>query len=157
ILGVASDCGEANEMLAALPLPPPQNLVAEVGADSIALHWDPSPAAGQVSYKVTRLAAVGGREVDRRVLGTTSAPEFDAAGTPGGARATQEVTAISGRRTSAAAIAGPVLMARDVTSLTARSDASGITLSWILPIVAGNVVVEREVDPQSGLNLPLRR
>jgi hypothetical protein len=157
ILSVAIDCGEANDMLAALPLAPPQNLTAEVGADSIALRWEPSPAPGPVSYKVTRLAAIGGREIDRRVLGTTSAPEFDDAGAPGGAMVTHQVTAVSGRRTSAAATAGPILMARDVTSLTARSDASGITLSWILPIAAGNVVVEREVDPRSGLNLPLRR
>ena len=48
-------------------------------------------------------------------------------------------------------------MARDVTNLKARADASGITLAWTLPVAAGNVVVEREVDPRSGLKLPLRR
>ncbi|MDR2988631.1 MAG: hypothetical protein LBV34_27735, partial [Nocardiopsaceae bacterium] len=157
ILSVASDCSEANDMLAALPLAPPGNLLAEAGADSIALRWEPSRSAGQVTYKITRLIATGGHDVDRRVLGTTSATEFDDAGAPGGAMVTHEVASISGKRTSEAATAGPTLMARDVTSLTARPDASGITLSWNLPIVAGNVVVEREVDPRSGLNLPLRR
>jgi hypothetical protein len=157
ILGVASDCSEANDMLAALPLAPPRNLLAEAGADSIALRWEPSPSAGQVTYKITRLMATGGHDIDRRVLGTTSATEFDDGGAPGGAMVTHEVNAVSGKRTSLASTAGPNLMARDVTSLTARTDASGITLSWILPIVAGNVVVEREVDPRSGLNLPLRR
>ena len=68
-----------------------------------------------------------------------------------------EVSAVSGRRTSAAVRTDPILMARDVTSLAARADASGITLTWLLPISAGNVVVEREVDPQAGLSLPLRR
>ena len=91
------------------------------------------------------------------MLGTTGATEFDDAGAPGGALVAHEVSAVSGRRTSPAAATGPVLMARDVTGLAARTDASGITLSWTLPIVAGNVVVEREVDPRSGLNLPLRR
>ena len=156
ILQVASDCSEANDLLAALPLAPPANLLAEAGADSIALRWEPSPSAGLVSYKVTRLTTIGGK-VDRRVLGTTSASEFDDAGAPGGAMVAHEVSAVSGRRTSATVTAGPVLMARDVTSLNARTDASGITLSWVLPIVAGNVVVEREVDARSGLNLPLRR
>ena len=156
ILSVASDCSEANDLLAALPLAPPANLLAEAGADSIALRWEPSPSAGPVSYKVTRLTTTGGK-VDRRVLGTTSATEFDDAGAPGGAMVAHEVSAVSGRRTSAAVTAGPVLMARDVTGLIARTDASGIALSWVLPIVAGNVVVEREVDPRSGLNLPLRR
>jgi hypothetical protein len=157
ILSVASDCGEANDLLAALPLAPPQGLVAEAGPDSISLRWEPSPSAGQVSYKVTRRITVAGRDVERRVLGTTSATEFDDAGAPGGAMVAHEVAAVSGRRTSVVATADPVLMARDVTSLVARTDATGITLSWNLPIADGNVVVEREVDPRSGLNLPLRR
>jgi hypothetical protein len=157
ILSVVSDCGEANDLLNVLPLAPPHDLLAEAGTDSISLRWEPSPSAGRVSYKVTRRITIAGREVERRVLGTTSATEFDDAGAPGGAMVTHEVAAVSGRRTSAAATAGPVLMARDVTSLTASTDATGITLSWILPIAAGNVVIEREVDPRSGLNLPLRR
>ncbi len=48
-------------------------------------------------------------------------------------------------------------MARDVTSLMARAGASGISLTWVLPISHGNVVVERDVDPQAELSLPLRR
>jgi hypothetical protein len=68
-----------------------------------------------------------------------------------------EVSAVSGRRSSAPVRTDPILMARDVTSLAARADGSGITLTWQLPISAGNVVVERQVDPEAGLNLPLRR
>ncbi len=156
ILGVASDCSEADDLLSSLPLAPPDNLAVDVGADSICLHWEPSPSPGPVSYKVARLTVPGGG-ADRRVLGTTSATEFDDAGAPGGAMVAHEVSAVSGRRTSRAVTTQPVLMARDVASLTARADASGITLTWILPIVAGNVIVEREVDQRSGLNLPLRR
>ncbi len=157
ILSVASDCGEAIDLLAALPLAPPSNLRADVSADSIALSWEPSPSRGQLSYKVVRLTSPSSGETDRRVLGTTAATEFDDAGAPGGALIAHEVSAVSGRRTSPPATTAPVLMARDVTNLKARADASGITLSWTLPVAAGNVVVEREVDPRSGLKLPLRR
>ncbi len=158
ILAIAADCGEAADLLAALPLLPPGRLRAEASADTVALRWDPSASAGPVSYKVTRItAAAGGSPAQARVLGTTTSTEFEDAGAPGGAMISHEVSAVSGRRTSAAIRTDPILMARDVTSLAARADASGITLTWLLPISAGNVVVEREVDPQAGLSLPLRR
>ncbi len=158
ILASAADCGEAIDLLAALPLLPPARLRAEATADTVALHWDASPSAGPVSYKVTRLtAAAGGTAAQSRALGTTTATEFEDAGAPGGAMIAHEVSTVSGRRTSAAIRTDPVMMARDVTSLAARADAAGITLTWLLPISAGNVVVEREVDPQAGLSLPLRR
>ncbi len=156
ILSVASDCSEANDLLAALPLAPPANLTADAGADSITLRWEPSPSPGTVTYKVARITTTGG-ETDRRTLGTTGSTEFDDAGAAGGAMVAHEVSAVSGRRSSLAAATEPVLMARDITNLAARTDAAGITLSWTLPIVAGNVVVEREVDPEAGLSLPLRR
>ena len=157
ILAEASDCGEAIDLLAALPLAPPSNLRADVSSDAIALRWEPSASPGSVTYKVARLTAVSGGEPERRVLGTTGATEFDDAGAPGGAFVAHEVSAVSGRRTAPPVRTEPVLMARDVTNLRARADASGISLSWTLPVVAGNVVVEREVDPRSGLKLPLRR
>jgi hypothetical protein len=158
ILSVAADCGEAVDMLAALPLAPPANLAAEVTPDAVTLRWEPSPSAGPVSYKVARvITAPGGGQPERRVLGTTSGTEFDDAGAPGGALVAHEVSAVSARRTSAAAATSPALVARDVTSLAARADSSGISLSWVLPISYGNVVVERHVDPQSGLRMPLRR
>ena len=158
ILSVAADCGEAIDMLAALPLAPPSDLQAEVTADAVALRWEPSLSPGPVSYKITRVTtAQDGGQPERRVLGTTSAVEFNDAGAPGGAMIAHEVSAVSGRRTSAGATTRPALMPRDVTSLAARADASGITLTWVLPISHGNVVVEREVDPRAGLSLPLRR
>jgi hypothetical protein len=158
ILSVAADCGEAIDMMAALPLAPPSHLQADVTADAVALRWEPSASPGAVSYKVTRITtAPGGGLPERRVLGTTSAAEFDDAGAPGGAMIAHEVSAVSGRRTSAGVTTRPALMAREVTSLAARADASGITLTWVLPISKGNVVVERETDPQAGLSLPLRR
>ncbi len=157
VLSVASDCGEAIDLLAAVPLAPPSDLRADVSADSIALRWEPSPSPGQLSYKVARLTAASSGEPGRQALGTTGATEFDDAGAPGGALVAHEVSAVSGRRTSPPVTTEPVLMARDVTNLTAKADASGISLSWTLPVVSGNVVVEREVDPRSGLKLPLRR
>jgi hypothetical protein len=158
ILSVAADCGEAIDMMAALPLSPPSHLKADVTTDSVALRWEPSPSQGPVSYKVTRITVPpGGGQPERRVLGTTSAAEFDDAGAPGGAMIAHEVSAVSGRRASAGVTTRPALMARDVTSVAARADASGITLTWVLPISYGNVVVEREVDPEAGLNLPPRR
>jgi hypothetical protein len=111
-----------------------------------------------VTYKVTRITtAAGGGRQETRVLGTTSATEFEDAGVPGGVLACHEVTAISGRRTSAAARTAPALMARDLTGLAARPDAGGITLTWTLPISAGTVVIEREAVEGAGLRLPPRR
>lgn len=158
ILTVAADCGEAIDMLAAIPLPPPAQLSAEVSANTVALRWAAVPAPGQVSYKVIRLTtAPNGTKAESRVLGTTSSTEFEDAGVPGGALVWHEVSAAVGRRTSAAVKTRTVLMARDVTSLAARADAAGITLTWQLPISWGNVIVEREADPAAGLSLPLRR
>jgi hypothetical protein len=158
ILSVAADCGEAIDMMAVLPLAPPSHLQADVSADSVALRWEPTSSPGPVSYKVTRITTTpGAGQAERRVLGTTSAAEFDDAGAPGGAMIAHEVSAVSGRRTSAGVTTRPTLMPRDVTNLAARADASGITLTWVLPISHGHVVVEREVDPQAGLSLPLRR
>jgi len=158
ILSAAADCGEAIDMMAALPLAPPSHLQADVGPDAVALRWEPSPSPGPVSYKVTRITvAPGGGQPERQALGTTSAEEFDDAGAPGGAMIAHEVSAVSGRRTSPGVPTRPALITRDVTSLAARADASGITLTWVLPISHGNVVVEREVDPAAGLSLPLRR
>jgi hypothetical protein len=158
ILSVAADCNEAIDMMADLPLAPPSHLQADVTPDAVTLRWEPSRSPGPVSYKVTRIVAVPpGGPPEHRVLGTTSATEFDDAGAPGGAMIAHEVSAVSGHRTSAGVTTRPSLIARDVTSLVARADASGITLSWVLPMSHGNVVVEREVDPQAGLSLPLRR
>jgi len=162
VLAVAADCDEAIDLLAALPLAPPGQPRAEVTADTVALRWDPSPSPGPVAYKVTRItAAAGGAPEEARVIGTTSATEFEDAGVPGGAMVAHEVRAVSGRRTSAAVSTAAVLMARDVTGLAARADRSGITLTWNLPLAAGSVVVERLADPQTaaaaGMKLPPRR
>ena len=158
ILASAADCSEAADMLARLPLAPPTGLVARPSADAVALAWDPVPFAGPVSYKVSRLTAgPGGGPVQARALGSTTATEFEDAGVPGGALVSHEVRAVSGRRTSEPATTTPVLMARDVTGLAARPDASGVTLTWSLPVSAGHVVIEREADQQAGRKLPPRR
>jgi len=176
VLALAADCGEAVDLLAVLPLAPPGQPRADVTANAVALRWDTSPSPGPVAYKVTRLTSVpapGGRatnspddtgrsQAEHRVLGTTVATEFEDAGAPGGALVTYEVAAVSGRRTSAAVrTAAPVLMARDVTGLTAKADRSGITLTWSLPLAAGSIVIERAADEQAaeaaGLRLPPRK
>ena len=162
VLDVAADCGEAIDLLAALPLAPPGQARAEITSETIALRWDPSPSPGPVSYKVTRIiAATAGSPAQARVLGTTTATAFEDAGAPGGAMIAHEISAVSGRRTSAAVRTTPALMARDVSCLAARADRSGITLTWNLPLVAGGTVIEREADPRAaeaaGLKLPPRK
>lgn len=158
ILEAASDSSEAADLLASLPLAPPTGLRAHASPDAIALAWDPAQSGGPVSYKVSRLTSdPGGGPVQPRVLGSTSATEFEDAGVPGGAIVTHEVRAVSGRRTSAPVTTTAVLMARDVTGLTARPDPAGVTLTWSLPLSAGVVLIEREADPQAGLSLPPRR
>ena len=158
ILATAADSGEAADLLAALPLAPPAGLRARVSADAVALAWDPAPFAGPVTYKVSRLTSdPGGGPAQARSLGSTSATEFEDAGVPGGAIVAHEVRAVSGRRTSEPVVTTPVLVARDITGLTARPDTSGVTLTWSLPVSAGQVVIQREADPQAGVNLPPRR
>lgn len=158
ILAVAADCPEAIDMLARLPLAPPAQLRSAVAADAVLLNWDAPAVPGPVTYKVTRLtSAPDGTQPDSRVLGTTSSTEFEDAGVPGGVMVAHEVTAVSGRRTSATVRTRPALMTRDVVRLSARADAAGVTLTWSLPISFGNVVVERTADPRSGLSLPPRR
>ena len=71
ILAIAADCGEAVDLLAALPLLPPARLRAEATADTVALRWDASPSAGPVSYKVTRITAAG-RRLGRRRRGRSA-------------------------------------------------------------------------------------
>jgi hypothetical protein len=158
ILAVAADCDEAIDLLATMPLAPAERLRAEVTADTIALRWEPAPAPGPVAYKVTRIiTAASGDVQETRVLGTTSSTEFEDAGVPGGVLASHEVSAVSGRRTSAPVKTAPALMARDVTGLAARADTGCITLSWLLPISAGTVVIERAAVKEAGLSLPSRR
>jgi hypothetical protein len=158
ILAKAADCGEAIDLLAAMPLSPAAGLHADLTADTVRLRWDPSPTPAAVSYKVTRItSAPNGTQAQARVLGTTTSPEFEDAGAPGGALVAYEIAAVSGKRTSTAIRSEAVLMVRDVTNLAARAGASIITLTWVLPISFGNVVIERVADPEAGLNLPLRR
>ena len=143
---------------AASPLAPPGGLRSEIKPDAVVLRWAHPEAAGVVSYKVVRLTtAPDGSQPDFRVLGTTSAAEFEDAGVPGGVLVAHEVTAISGRRTSAVAQTAPALMAREVTGLRAQADASGITLRWSLPVRFGRVVIERSADPRAGLTIAPRR
>ena len=158
ILATAADSGEAADLLAGLPLAPPSGLRARMGADAVALAWDPAPFPGEVTYKVSRLTSdPGGGPVQARPLGRTSATEFEDAGVPGGAIVAYEVRAACGRRSSEPVTTAPVLMARDITGLTARPDTSGVTLTWSRPASAGQVVIEREADPQAGVSLPPRR
>lgn len=158
ILADAADCGEAIAMLAAIPLAAPTGLSADVTPDAIRLRWDPSPTPGAVSYQVTRItSAPNGSQPQTQVLGTTTSPEFQDTAAPGGAMVAHEIVAVSAKRTSTAIRTQPRLLVRDVTRLSARADASGVTLTWVLPISFGNVVVERAVDASAGLNLPLRR
>ncbi|MGI9006429.1 MAG: hypothetical protein ACR2FU_09570 [Streptosporangiaceae bacterium] len=158
ILATAADSGEAADLLAGLPLAPPSALRAQPTADAVALAWDPAPFAGPVSYKISRLTSdPDGGPAQATALGSTTATDFEDAGVPGGAVVAHEVRAVSGRRTSKPVTTPPVLMARDITGLTARPDTSGVTLTWSLPVSAGHVVIEREADPQAGVNLPPRR
>ncbi len=158
ILATAADSGEAADLLAGLPLAPPAALRARVSADAVALAWDRASFAGPVTYKISRLTSdPDGGPAQVRSLGSTSSTEFEDAGVPGGAIVAHEVRAVYGRRTSEPATTPPVLMARDITGLTARSDTSGVTLTWSLPVSAGQVVIEREAGQEAGVNLPPRR
>lgn len=158
VLAVAADCAEAADLLATLPLPAPANLRTEVSPDSALVGWEAVPAAGPVSYKVTRItSAPDGTGPGSSVLGTTTSTVFEDAGVPGGVLVGYEIAALSGRRASAAVRTTPSLMTRDVTRLTARAQGRDIALTWSLPISYGSVVVERTADPGSGLSLPPRR
>jgi hypothetical protein len=158
VLTVAADCGEALDLLTAIPLAPPTNLRAAATGDAITLRWDQAPAPGVVRYRVTRIvSAPNGTQADAKPVGTTGSCEFEDAGGPGGALVAHEVATVSGRRSSVPLRTQPSLIVRDVKNLAARIDGSGVVLTWALPVRFGNIVVERVADPQAGLSLPLRR
>lgn len=158
VMRIAADCGEALDLLAAIPLAPPANLRTVVTDDAITLRWDRSPAPGPVSYRVVRIvSAPNGTHADSRPVGTTSSCEFEDAGAPGGALVAHEIAVVSGKRSSTALRSATALVVRDVKNLAAHVNGASVALSWTLPVKFGNVVVERVADPQAGLNLPLRR
>ncbi len=158
ILAVAADCAEAIDLLSALPLAPPARLLVELKPDAVMLAWNAPTTQGPLTYKVVRLtSAPDGTALASRVLGTTTSTEFEDAGVPGGVLVAYEVTALSARRASVAVSTTPMLMARDVMRLIARAAGRDVTLTWSLPLSYGVVVVERTADPASGLSLPPRR
>jgi hypothetical protein len=158
ILAAVSDCQEAIDLLAALPLTAPGNLLTDVKPDAIVLSWDPVSGLDPVSYKIVRrTTAPDGSQQGSHVLGTTAACEFEDAGVPGGVLVTYGITALSGRRNSASAWTPVRLMARDVTGLRMQADAVGVTLHWSLPISHGKVVVERTASEDAPVKVTPRR
>src|SRR5664280_521448 len=158
VLAVASDCAEALDLLAALPLAAPGTPTAVATDHAVELRWDPSNAPSDVTYKVTRVVTrPDGGLTDTRAVGTTGACEFEDAGVAGGCLVHHEVVAISGRRTSPAVSTKSILIVRDIAHLAARIGPDGVTLSWSLVAIAGTVVIERTVENPGGLSLPLRR
>ena len=157
IMTVASDCAEALDLLDRIPLAPPTELVASPSADSVALNWRASPAPAQVLYRVSRTVVSAGGVPTTSAVGTTAGVAFEDAGVPGGAVVSHEVVATAGRRISVPLTGEPALVVRDVTRLSANTGPDGVMLTWTLPLAAGTVIVERTVDPESGINAPLRR
>ncbi len=158
VLAVAADCQEAIDLLAAIPMPAPSGLRAQVAPDAVQLRWNPVPGPGPVTYKVVRVTtAPDGSEQASRSLGSTSSTQFEDAGVPGGVLVAHEVTATSGHRASAAARTTAALMARDVAGLRARTEPGAVTLTWSLPISYGKVVIERQADPGAPVKVMPRR
>jgi hypothetical protein len=154
------DCPTAVSALARLPLPAPSAGAAQWRNGVAELSWRPAPAApGAVRYRVERQVTWPAERVDRTTVGTTSTTHLEDASAPAGTVVLYRVAAVEGSRTSAQVeLDEPTFVRRDVEVLHAEVVEGGINLSWPTLGLAGvDVVLERSVDPASGLSVPTRR
>lgn len=153
VLTDAVDCAPAETALAAMPLPPPTDLVATPSADAVTVSWVRAAVPGSgVLYRVKRHGPGG----ESTTLGRTSATSFEDAGAPAGSAVHYEVSAVAGRRSSPPARSGVCRVVKDLAGLRAEvevvtdgraraSDGQVVVLTW--PPLGGvaEVVVDRTV------------
>lgn len=143
VLGRAVDCAEAAAALTAIPLAGPGEVTADVVDECVTIDWQPSPAPGLVSYRIVRTATFPDAPPVSATIATTAATSIEDAGAPGGGLIRYEVSAVSGRRRSAAASSPEVFVQRDVGPLHVTAEDDAIQLRWSNTPGAGLVVLER--------------
>jgi len=156
ILAVAADCPEALGLLATLPLPSPQGLTATLVAGAIDLVWQPVKARGVVHYRVTRRLADPRTDLaEIREFGPVQNTSWRDGGVTGGTLVEYKVVAASDPRVSPPSYTAPLRVLHDIVNLTARRCGEAIELTWIVPPVLGNVIIDRIVVPASEPWVPL--
>lgn len=154
------DCPQALAALAALPLPGPQQLDVTLSVGTAIVSWVPAHGAGRnVRYRVDRNVLWPSSHTDHTTVGTTTATHLADAGAPAGTRVSYTVSAVAGTRSSApVTTAGAVFVERDIEVLAAEVVNGDVVLTWPrVGVGAAEAMVEREVDPSSGLTVPIRR
>lgn len=145
--------------LAKLPLAPPRDVQAVLDRGAVDVTWAPAPTRG-VSYRVERHVTFPPEARASHVVGTTSATSLEDAGIPIGVQARYTVIAqVDGRTSPAAASPEPgVFLEGDLDAATLEVTGGHVVLAWpAAQLGAARVVVEREVDPTSGVTQPVRR
>jgi hypothetical protein len=147
-LRVCADCQEARYFIEKTPPEAPTNLKAKRSSSTINLTWEASPSSG-VSYIVMRqeksrpISVKSGQEIGK--VGSTI---FDDVSPPIGVPLyygvfcdREDVFSKQGAITEQ-----PVLVIKNVSSLTANIDNQKITLKWNAPSNVRNTIVARSED-----------
>ncbi|HET8863590.1 MAG TPA: zinc ribbon domain-containing protein [Solirubrobacterales bacterium] len=141
-LHLAADCVEAERELDKMPLQAPSGVEATATGAVMTVRWAASPTSG-VRYLVRR-------DEDGRsgAVGEVDGLEIADSGARHGAVLRYQVEAVRGRARSPVAVSPPVIVALEVSDLSASGGDGEVRLSWAARGGAGRVVVTRrdEVD-----------
>ena len=160
LLSQFPDCPEATAALARLPLPAPRAITVALTNGVATLAWDPAAGVSRTArYQVHRHVTWPPTQADHTIVGTTATTHLEDAAAPAGTLVAYTVTTVDGSRTSPPADSGdPVFVHRDVEVLHTRVEGTTVVLTWpALGLGAAETIMERSVDPASGLTLPTRR
>ncbi|MBB2988458.1 hypothetical protein [Terracoccus luteus] len=154
------DCPDATAHLAALPLAAPTAVTAHQDGDAVEISWVPSGSLSRtIRYRVERHTTWPARHVDHATVGATSVTHLEDGAAPIGTLVRYTVTATDGTRSSTPVSTGePAFIHGDIATLRADLAGTDVTLTWPpAGLGAADVVIERVVDPQSGMTAPTRR
>ncbi len=145
-LKICADAADARALLSTIPPAPPGNVQAEVHGTVVSLSWDASLSRG-VSYKIVCKGGSRPSSVtDGKLLGTITGHAYDDAQPENGIPLFYAVFSAYAEITSeqSTVLARPVLLARNVSRVTALVDNGLVDLRWQLPEHVHDVVVVRK-------------
>jgi hypothetical protein len=138
---------EHQRRLAPLPVPA---LEAVPSGDSVRLIWTVSPStAGEIGYRVVRLAQAGGVVTEEVVTVTSDTAAYDE-DPPINVPLRYEVLACRGEAVSVPAVAGPVVVRPEPAGVEMIAGDGAVRGRWSCPPEAARVLVAR-ADSQSSL------
>jgi hypothetical protein len=152
-LHLVPDLPGAEEHQRRLTPPPVPALEAVPSGDSVRLIWQVCPStAGDISYRVVRLAQAGGVAGEHVVTVTPDTAVYDE-DPPVNVPLRYQVLACRGEAVSAPAVAGPVLVRPEPSGVELSAGDGAVRGRWALPPEAARVLVSR-ADGRSGPPVP---